>query len=127
MNARAAPPQPDLAGQILTLQDFVLDHPRAPEQHGTGVAGIIAAVADNHIGIAGVAPRARLRALRACWQEGSSGAGCDTLSLAKALYFAIGHDAQVINLSLSGPSDPLLGPLIDVALRHGAVGGGALD
>ena len=119
--------QPDLVGQILTLQDFVLDHPRIPEQHGTGVAGIIAAVADNHIGIAGVAPRARLMALRACWQEGASGAVCDTLSLAKALYFAIGHDAEVINLSLSGPPDPLLGRLIDVALGRGIVVVGALD
>jgi subtilisin family serine protease len=119
--------QPDLAGQILTLQDFVLDHPRVPEQHGTGVAGIIAAVADNHIGIAGVAPHARLMALRACWQDGASGAVCDTLSLAKALYFAIGHDAQVINLSLSGPPDPLLGRLIDAALARGMVVVGALD
>jgi subtilisin family serine protease len=119
--------QPDLAGQIQTLQDFVPDHPRAPEQHGTGVAGIIAAVADNHIGIAGVAPNARLMALRACWQEGSAGAVCDTLSLAKALYFAIGHNAQVINLSLSGPPDPLLGRLIDMAVARGAVVVGALD
>ena len=119
--------QPDLVGQIQTVQDFVLDHPRAAEQHGTGVAGIIAAVADNHIGIAGVAPHARLMALRACWQEGSSGAVCDTLSLAKALYFAIDHNAQVINLSLSGPPDPLLGRLIDVALGRGMVVVGALD
>jgi len=110
--------QPDLAGQIQTIQDFVLDHPRGAEQHGTGVAGIIAAVADNHIGIAGVAPHARLMALRACWQEGPSGAVCDTLSLAKALYFAIGHNAQIINLSLSGPTDLLLSKLLDVAIGH---------
>jgi subtilisin family serine protease len=121
------PAQPDLVGQILTRQDFVLNHPGAAEQHGTGVAGIIAAVADNRIGIAGVAPHARLMALRACWQQGSSGAVCDTLSLAKALYFAIGHNAQVINLSLSGPDDPLLGRLIDVAVAHGMVVVGALD
>jgi subtilisin family serine protease len=119
--------QPDLAGQIQTRQNFVLDHPSGAEQHGTGVAGIIAAVADNHIGIAGVAPRARLLALRACWQQGASGAVCDTLSLAKALYFAIGHNAQVINLSLSGPTDPLLGRLIDMALARGAVVVGAVD
>lgn len=119
--------QPDLVGQIQTRQDFVLGHGDAPEQHGTGVAGIIAAVADNHIGIAGVAPRARLLALRACWQDGPSGASCDTLSLAKALYFAVSHDAQVINLSLSGPADPLLGRLIDMALMRGAVVVGAAD
>jgi hypothetical protein len=120
--------QPDLAGQIQTSQDFVLDHRRAPEQHGTGVAAIIAGLADNHIGIVGVAPRARVMALRACWQEGASGAAvCDSLSLAKALYYAIDHSAQVINLSLSGPQDPLLGRLIDVALQRGAVVVGAVD
>ena len=119
--------QPDLAGQIVTLQDFVIGHPRAAEQHGTGVAGVIAAVADNGVGIAGVAPHARLMALRACWQEGSAGAVCDTLSLAKALYFAVEHNAQVINLSLSGPPDPLLGRLIDMALARGVTVVGALD
>lgn len=119
--------QPDLAGQIQTSQDFVLGHAASAEQHGTGVAGIIAGVADNRIGIAGVAPHARIMALRACWQEGSEGAVCDTLSLAKALYFAIDHNAQVINLSLSGPADPLLGRLIDVALARGMVVVGASD
>ena len=54
------------------------------EQHGTGVAGIIAAKADNGIGIAGVAPGARLLGLRACWQTGPPSTACDTLSLAKA-------------------------------------------
>ena len=39
---------------------------------------------------------------------------CITLSLAKALDFAISHNAQVINMSLSGPNDPLLGKLIDI-------------
>ena len=53
--------------------------------------------------IAGVAPGAKLMALRACWQPrhgADTSSLCDTLSLAKALHFAISHDAQVINLSL---------------------------
>jgi hypothetical protein len=119
---------PDLQGQIQTSQDFVLDHPGAAEQHGTGVAGVIAGVADNRLGIAGVAPRARLMALRACWQQaGALSTLCDTLSLAKALHFAIDHRAQIINLSLSGPPDPLLGRLLDVALVRGITVVGAFD
>ena len=43
------------------------------------------------------------------------------------IYFAIDHNAQVINLSLSGPPDPLLGRLIDVALSRGMVVVGASD
>ncbi len=117
---------PDLIGQVPIRQDFVLDHPPAPERHGTAVAGVIAALTNNGLGIAGVAPGARLMALRACWQE-TEDTICDTLSLAKALNFAIEHDAQVINLSLSGPPDILLGRLLDVALARGAVVVGAAD
>jgi subtilisin family serine protease len=119
---------PDLAGQIQVSRDFTLGQPAAPERHGTEVAGIIAAVADNHLGIAGVAPNARLMALRACWQDPASPETiCDTLSLARALSFALENGAQVINLSLSGPSDLLLGRLIDAALARGVVVVGAVD
>lgn len=114
--------QPDLVGQVMLSQNFVANHPAVPEDHGTGVAGIIAARGDNGVGIVGVAPRARLMALRACWQTGGAKAGptvCDTVSLAMAIHYAIDHKAQVINLSLSGPNDPLLGALIDVALARG--------
>ncbi len=109
---------PDLAGQFSTSQDFVVDHPDGPERHGTAVAGVIAAKANNGIGIAGISPDARLMALRACWQSDASPSTptlCDTLSLAKAIHFAIDHGANIINLSLGGPPDRLLGQLIDVA------------
>jgi hypothetical protein len=121
---------PDLAGQIAIQKDFVADGQDAAEQHGTAVAGIIAAKADNGLGIAGVAPGARLMALRACWQARTPARPdtvCDSLSLAKALHFAIDQKAQVINLSLSGPSDPLLGRLVDVAIGRGATVVGAFD
>lgn len=109
---------PDLAGQILVNRNFVAGQSAAPEQHGTGVAGIIAAKADNGIGIAGVAPGARLLGLRACWQTPSATV-CDTLSLAKAIYFAVDQRSDVINLSLSGPEDRLLAELLGTALKRG--------
>jgi hypothetical protein len=112
---------PDLAGQIGIAQSFVSGPPVEGESHGTGVAGVIAARANNGLGIAGVAPGARLMALRACWQTGtgSSATLCDSLTLAEALHFAVEHGARVINLSLGGPPDELLGRLIDVALARG--------
>jgi hypothetical protein len=123
---------PDLKGQVSIQQNFVAGHGARPEEHGTGVAGIIAAREGNGQGIAGVAPDARLMALRACWQEEGapkkgSGTVCDTLSLAKALDYALGHGAQVINLSLAGPDDPLLGRFLDLALSRGVVVVGAVD
>ena len=108
---------PDLAGEVELSENFVADRPHA-EAHGTGVAGIIAARADNRVGIVGVAPQARLMALRAC-RQAEQATSCTSLSLAKALDFAIGRDAQVINLSLGGPPDRLLGLLIDAALARG--------
>ena len=120
---------PDLLGQVSVAANFVPDHPASSEDHGTGVAGVIAA---HGVGIVGVAPHARLMALRACWQTraGPSGATstlCDSLSLAQALHFAIEHDAQVINLSLGGPPDLLLSRLLDVAIARGATVVAAFD
>ena len=122
---------PDLIGQIAVQEDFVADRGRRPELHGTGVAGVLAAKADNGVGIAGIAPQARLMALRACWQTDRGGPGpetvCDSLSLGKALHFAVEGGAQVINLSLSGPPDRLIGSLLDAALARGVTVVAAYD
>jgi hypothetical protein len=129
IDSRVDVAHPDLAGQVQLAEDFAPTHAGGAEQHGTGVAGIIAARAGNGIGIVGVAPRARLMALRACWQLPAppSATVCDSLSLAKAIYFAITHNAQVINLSLSGPSAPLLAKLLDVAMARGVTVVSAVD
>jgi subtilisin family serine protease len=119
---------PDLAGQVEINRNFVAGQQLVPEQHGTAVAGVIAAKADNRIGIAGIAPGARLLGLRACWQgHGSQATVCDTLSLAKALYFAVQSRADILNLSLSGPDDRLLRMLVGVALGKGQTVVAAFD
>jgi len=110
---------PDLLGQIVLNENFVDGRPLQGEAHGTAVAGIIAARADNRQGILGVAPRASLLALRACWQDSAALTLCTTLSLAKALHEAIQQRAEVINMSLGGPDDQLLGRLIDEAVARG--------
>jgi subtilisin family serine protease len=118
---------PDLAGQLVVNRNFVAGRPGAIEQHGTGVAGIIAAKANNGLGITGVAPEARILGLRACWQPNNSRAVCDSFSLVKALYFAIDQKADVINMSLSGPDDRLLRQLVDLALERGSAVVAAFD
>ena len=108
---------PDLVGQVELVHNFVDDHAYQGEKHGTEVAGILVAREGNGVGIAGVAPEARLLALRACWEDtDDSGAICSTFTLAKALQFALDNRAKVVNMSLSGPDDRLLERLLDVAL-----------
>jgi hypothetical protein len=118
---------PDLAGQVTETRNFVADSNSSGEQHGTSVAGIIAAKADNHLGLAGVAPGARLLGLRACRQMSALKTSCDGFSVAKALYFAIENKADIINLSLAGPGDRLLQQLLKLAMSRGEVVVAAYD
>jgi subtilisin family serine protease len=117
---------PDLAGQVQLNRNFVEGRTLGAETHGTGVAGVIAAKANNEQGMVGVAPGARLLGLRTCWQKGS-GSVCDSLSIAKALHFAIEKNVDVLNISLTGPSGKLLARLIDKAMANRSVVVAAID
>ncbi|MFL6196685.1 MAG: S8 family peptidase [Thermoanaerobaculia bacterium] len=116
---------PDLRGRVVKARNFVDrgEGSFTTDIHGTAVAGLIAASADNDIGIVGVAPGAEIYALKACWQQPPAArqAVCDSYTLAKAVDFAITQGAQVLNFSLGGPPDPLLGKLIGNALSRGIV------
>jgi subtilisin family serine protease len=117
---------PDLQGQLAVNNNFVDTGPTPAENHGTAVAGIIAAREGNG-GIVGVAPQARLMGLRACWQRPDQTTRCNSYTLSKAINYAILNGARVINLSLSGPPDRLLDRLLDVALERGIGVVGAVD
>jgi subtilisin family serine protease len=121
---------PDLVGRIASQRDFATAATEPPERdrHGTEVAGVIAAVANNGVGIVGIAPGTRLRSFRACWPvaAGGSAARCNTFTLAQAIGAAISSGAHVINLSLGGPSDPLLGQLVSEAIQRGIMVIGAV-
>jgi subtilisin family serine protease len=120
---------PDLRGSIAIAANFVDsdDAQFRRDRHGTEMAGVIAAVANNNEGIVGIAPNARLLILKACWQArmGVDDAHCNSFTLARALAAAFNAHAQVINLSLAGPDDPLLGDLIREGQRRGVVFVGA--
>jgi subtilisin family serine protease len=119
----------DLRDARSASANFVDDdaHQFARDFHGTAVAGIIAATPGNGLGIVGIAPEARLLLLKACWQNGAgAGAQCNSFTLAQALSTAIDHGAQVINLSLGGPADDLLGRLVRQAIAKGIVVVGAV-
>lgn len=119
---------PELAGRIAQQRDFVSGAAMPAERHGTEVAGVISALANNNLGIVGIAPAAQLLAYRACWTLPGAGAGarCNSFTLALALAAALSSDARIINLSLGGPADPLLQELLGHAIARGTVVVGAV-
>jgi hypothetical protein len=121
---------PDLAGRTQLTRNYIDDDvvEFRNDRHGTQVAGLIAAAANNGIGIVGVAPDVRLLAYKACWQPTPASAGrCNSFTLAQALADALAARAQVINLSLVGPSDPLLEALVEKAIAAGVIVVGAVS
>ncbi len=121
---------PDLAGRTQLARDFI-DHDTdafVADRHGTLVAGIIAAVANNRLGIVGVSPDARLQIYKACEPVAAAAlaAECNSFTLALALGTAIDQHAQIVNLSLTGPPDPLLRELVIRGEQRGMIFIGAV-
>lgn len=114
----------DLAGGRITTVDLV-DGRRDPpaEVHGTAVVGVLAARPGNGVGIRGIAPGAEVLLLRACWaaQAGGDRTICNSFTLARALSLALEAGAHIVNLSISGPRDPLLERLAAELVRRGLV------
>jgi subtilisin family serine protease len=96
---------PEFAGKIAAARSFV----GAPsdvtdrEGHGTFVAGEIAAIANNGVGIAGIAFPAQLVVAKVVGSDGTIAPEVE----AKAIRWAVAQGARVINLSLGGLRDPL--------------------
>src|SRR3712207_6263836 len=68
---------------------------QANDTHGTHVAGIAAAATNNGIGIAGVAPDAKIMPVKVL-EDGSGDSG----AISAGIVWAADHGADVINLSL---------------------------
>jgi subtilisin family serine protease len=112
----------DLVGRIRKISVFAAKDRLTDENHGTAVTSIIGALSNNEKGIVGVAPEAIIELLVSCWAEkGSSGAVCDSFTIAKALDELLNDPPDILNLSLAGPRDPLLERLLDAVLQNGVI------
>lgn len=106
---------PELAGAIAGSFD-ALNSSEPAHQHGTAIAGAIAA----HATLTGTAPAARILAIRAFNSSGASAEGT-TLTLLKSLDWAIARGARIINMSFAGPYDPQIARALTAARRRGVV------
>ena len=93
---------PDLASKIIAGYDFADNdsNPMDEQGHGTHVAGIAAAITNNGIGVAGIDWNARIMPVRVLDENGS---GLDS-DIAEGIIWAADNGADVINMSLGGPS-----------------------
>ena len=116
---------PDLIGQIKQNENFAsgISPDFSNDKHGTAVAGIMVARKDNGTGIIGIAPDAKLIALKACWphQADSIEAVCNSFTLALAVNTAIKTGAKILNMSLAGPQDSFLELLLNKAMEKGII------
>ena len=112
----------DLRGRVTKIHNFARTNRPEDQVHGTAVASIIGANANNAVGIVGVAPHARVELFVACWaRRGADTAVCDSFTLSKAIDAVLEDPPDVLNLSLNGPFDPLLSRLIAEAHRKGVI------
>lgn len=109
---------PDLSGQVLSGADFTSSTTSSGNGwtdtdgggHGTGMASLIAG---NGTGVAGLAPSAKVLAVRVMTGDG----GYTPQELAAGIQFAVQQHVGVINLSVGSPqSDPAIQQAISQAL-----------
>jgi subtilisin family serine protease len=111
---------PELAGRILRGYDFVNNDADADDDHGHGthVAGIVAAAADNGLGMAGLCPQCTILPVKvlSALNSGSS------MGVAAGIIYATDHNAAVINLSLgSDLYSQAIADAVDYARKQGVL------
>ena len=116
----------DLVGKMVDGYDFVTNRPidvqavanaRSSIDHGTMVAGIIAADADGD-GITGIAPGARIMPVRVVADDGQG----STVQLAAGIRWAVDNGADVINVSIRSTTDSAgVRSAVDHAVNNGVI------
>ncbi|MGC5017171.1 type VII secretion-associated serine protease mycosin [Micromonospora sp. DT47] len=120
---------PQLRGRVLDGADFLDpggDGTRDCAGHGTGVASIIAAAEGPGVAFQGLAPGARILPVRVSEQqvvEGrESGRTVSATDFARAIRWAVDHDADVLNLSVVLYADnPAVREAVGYAVRRDVV------
>lgn len=98
------------------------------ETHGTAITGLLGAQkTDANAPMHGLTQSASLYHYRGCWQKEDGRGKCSTLTLALALDAAVTIRPDIINLSLTGPPDPVLEALLNKLIQQGTIVVSAYD
>ncbi|OPH47471.1 serine protease [Paenibacillus ferrarius] len=94
---------PDLKGQLLPGYNVIKDNdnPQDDVGHGTHVTGVIAALVNNNLGVAGMTWYNKVLPVKVLDQTGAG----STYSVAQGIIWAADHGAKVMNLSLGNYAD----------------------
>jgi len=106
---------PDLTGAVVAEFDAV-GKTEKPHNHGTGMAGAIAA----HRVLRGVAPGAHILAIHAFSPDAAT-AEATTDHILRGIEWAIKKGARIINMSFAGPDDPILHVALEKAREKGVI------
>lgn len=111
---------PDLAAKMLAGYNFVDGNTDTADDngHGTRVAGVIAASANNGLGIVGIAPNASILPVKVMDAKGLG----NYVNIAAGIYYAVDHGARVIMLGFGGQGESMLVHLaVNYAMSKGAL------
>ena len=114
---------PSLAGGAaaarIVTEEFHLPHKKpAASTHGTAVASLL--IGDARQGVAGLVPDVTLYAADTFYADGNQSV-TDTFSLLKAIDWMRSKHVRIVNMSFSGPDDPLLKAAIAQSIEEGMV------
>ena len=108
---------PELKGAAIQSFDAVGSGKSVAEPHGTAIAGIVGAREQ----LTGMAPDARIVAVRAFAQNAAGRFEGTTETLIKGIDMGLKNGGRLFNLSFTGPRDPSVEQIIRIAEGKGAV------
>lgn len=111
---------PDLAARLLPGWNFVTGNSNTADTsgHGTAVTGVLGAVSNNGIGVAGITWQNPVLPLVAVDSSGSAAYS----NIAAAIQYAADHGARVISISLGGSqASSVLQSAVNYAWNEGSV------
>lgn len=96
-------PGRDLAGEVRSNEKDFDNNPMDKNGHGTHVAGIIAAVGNNGIGVAGIGWNLRIMPLKVLADD--SPQDMETFDIIAAIEYAVAQRVRIVNCSFGGEGD----------------------